>query len=110
MQLVQTQTMNYAELKPAIRYGNFNAYEIDTTPGAICWAAPPLVVDNYREWLRCQYETNRDFSDRMTTTSMALRRESLLAFSGPYVGELKAALVKLGQYKKPAKKRKKGLR
>ncbi len=47
-------------LKPRIQYGCLCFDTVDTTPGALSWAAPPEPVDSYTDWLRAQYKHHRD--------------------------------------------------
>ena len=43
-------------LKPIFKGGQIDFSTIDTTPGSISWAAPPIPVPDYTEWLRVQYK------------------------------------------------------
>jgi len=43
-------------LKPLIQYGRMDFSQIDTTPGAVSWAAPPQPVEDYTQWLRVQFK------------------------------------------------------
>jgi len=99
--------LNYADIKPGIQYGQFNAYEIDTTPGVKCWASPSEPVERYTHWLRTQYGFNRVFADRFDGAAMTFARGGSIDFNGPHVQELKDALTKITANQTQARLKKK---
>lgn len=85
--------MRLAALKPAIAYGVTDLSRLDTTPGAVCFAAPPEDVGDYRAWLRAQYTTNRDVHQHFDVALTLWRQGDGVAIGGPYALALTRILV-----------------
>ncbi len=82
------------KLKPPIQYGeSVNFSNIDTTPGAMSWAAPPQPVDNYTDWLRVQFKHNCAIPQYLFISANRLFLKNLpVKITGPHMEELLAAM------------------
>lgn len=76
-------------LSPKHKYGRINLSLIDTQPGTESWAAPPVPVDDYTEWLRVQYKHHRAVPVYLNmAASMKYIKDLPVIVTGQYKDEL----------------------
>jgi len=82
------------KLRPPIQYGaSVNFSTIDTTPGAVSWAAPPQPVDDYTHWLRVQFKHHCAIPQYLFICANRLFLKNIpVEITGPYKAELLAAM------------------
>lgn len=83
----------------------FDAWRLDTTPGAPSQTFSPLQGWDgndvkYLNWLRSQFKSNHCFRQRLGSSARSLRLNRPVKIEGPYCDTLILALNSLNQKKK----------
>ncbi|HED35451.1 MAG TPA: hypothetical protein ENJ08_14745 [Gammaproteobacteria bacterium] len=83
-------------LKPLIQYGRMDFSQIDTSPGAVSWAAPPQPVEDYTQWLRLQFKHHHAVAQYfLLCARRLLLKKTPVEITGSYKDELRAAMNSL---------------
>ncbi len=83
-------------LKPLIQYGRMDFSRVDTSPGAVSWAAPPQPVEDYTQWLRVQFKHHHAVAQYLLfCTRRLLLKKIPVEITGPYKDECLTAMKTL---------------